>query len=212
MSRRIIRSTEPNRNSETALASSVLPVPVGPANRNTPIGLSGSFSPALSMAMRSTMASTASSWPITRAVKKSRIDFRSSCPLVSRMDTGRPENCDSVSSTRSRGDRHRLSLGAHRGELEQEQRRARQSAGAEILARGIERDLGAVGIELDIRPVYRVRAITSRSSNKVAAGGSGSSVTVSNRPRSDGLSCTSRAVPLASPRTTRPAGRRRSPA
>ena len=41
MSSRIIRSTEPNKNSETALASSVLPVPVGPASRNTPIGLFG---------------------------------------------------------------------------------------------------------------------------------------------------------------------------
>ena len=50
--------------------------------------------------MRAIMASTASSWPITRAVKKSRIDLRSSCSLVSSIETGRPENCDSVSSTR----------------------------------------------------------------------------------------------------------------
>ena len=69
MSRRIMRSTEPNRYSATVLASSVLPVPVGPANRNTPIGLPGSLRPALSMAMRSTMAVTASSWPMTRLVK-----------------------------------------------------------------------------------------------------------------------------------------------
>ena len=51
-----MRSTEPNRYSATVLASSVLPVPVEPANRNTPIGLPGSLSPALSMAMRSTIA------------------------------------------------------------------------------------------------------------------------------------------------------------
>ena len=47
MSRRIMRSTEPNRYSATVLASSVLPVPVGPANRNTPIGLPGSLRPGL---------------------------------------------------------------------------------------------------------------------------------------------------------------------
>ena len=64
-----MRSTEPNRYSATVLASSVLPVPVGPANRNTPIGLPGSLRPALSMAMRSTMAATASSWPMTRLAK-----------------------------------------------------------------------------------------------------------------------------------------------
>ena len=51
-----MRSAEPNRNSAIVLASSVLPVPVGPANRNTPIGLPGSLRPAFSMAMRSTMA------------------------------------------------------------------------------------------------------------------------------------------------------------
>ena len=47
MSRRIRRSSEPNRYSAAVLASSVLPVPVGPANRNTPIGLLGIVQPGL---------------------------------------------------------------------------------------------------------------------------------------------------------------------
>ena len=64
-----MRSTEPKRYSATVLASSVLPVPVEPAKRKTPIGLPGSFKPALSMAMRSTMAATASFWPMTRAAE-----------------------------------------------------------------------------------------------------------------------------------------------
>ncbi len=69
MSSRTSRSADPNRYSARVLASSVLPVPVGPANRNTPIGLSGSTRPAFSMAMRSTTTETASSWPITRSAK-----------------------------------------------------------------------------------------------------------------------------------------------
>ena len=38
ISSRINRSSDPNKNSASVFASSVLPVPVGPANRNTPIG------------------------------------------------------------------------------------------------------------------------------------------------------------------------------
>ena len=88
------RSTEPNRYSAVVLASSVLPVPVGPANRNTPIGRPGSFNPALSMAMRSTTLVTASSWPITRLEKKPRIEARSRRSLLSRIETGRPVSWD----------------------------------------------------------------------------------------------------------------------
>ena len=72
MSSRIIRSPEPNRNSASALAISVLPVPVGPTNSSTACGRVGSVSPALSSATRSTMHSTASGWPITRAPKNAR--------------------------------------------------------------------------------------------------------------------------------------------
>ena len=63
-------SREPNRYSASALAISVLPVPVGPTNRKTPSGRVGSVRPALTSAMRSTRQSTASGWPSTRSRKK----------------------------------------------------------------------------------------------------------------------------------------------
>ena len=46
MSMRTIASCVSNMNSASARASSVLPTPVGPRNRNVPIGRSGSLSPA----------------------------------------------------------------------------------------------------------------------------------------------------------------------
>ena len=46
MSMRTIASWESNMNSASARASSVLPTPVGPRNRNVPIGRSGSLRPA----------------------------------------------------------------------------------------------------------------------------------------------------------------------
>jgi hypothetical protein len=48
-----------------------------------------------------------------------------------------------------RGDRLLL-LGAYRGELEHQQGRAGQSVGAEVLSRGVERDLGAIRVEADL--------------------------------------------------------------
>ena len=62
MSKRVSRSREPNRNSASALAVSVLPTPVGPMNSSDAIGLRGRFSPALTAAITSTTSSTASSW------------------------------------------------------------------------------------------------------------------------------------------------------
>ena len=55
-----------NRASARAFASSVLPTPVGPKNRNEPIGWSGFAMPALERSIASLTFSTASSWPITR--------------------------------------------------------------------------------------------------------------------------------------------------
>ena len=46
MSMRIIARSSSNMNSASARASSVLPTPVGPRNRNEPIGRLGSLSPA----------------------------------------------------------------------------------------------------------------------------------------------------------------------
>ena len=81
------------------MASSVLPVPVGPAKRKTPMGLPGSLSPAFSIAIRSTMVATASSWPMTRAAKYLRIAARSARSLLSRIAAGTPVACDRLMMT-----------------------------------------------------------------------------------------------------------------
>ncbi len=65
MSMRIIRSWLPNSASASALASSVLPTPVGPRNRKLPIGRFGSPSPARDRRTASATTDTASSWPTT---------------------------------------------------------------------------------------------------------------------------------------------------
>ena len=54
------------RNSARALASSVLPTPVGPRNRNEPIGRFGSCSPARLRRTASATACTAASWSTIR--------------------------------------------------------------------------------------------------------------------------------------------------
>ena len=66
MSRRIIASSFPNMNSAMARTNSVLPTPVGPRNMNTPMGLRGSFKPALARRTDLAMLTMASSWPIMR--------------------------------------------------------------------------------------------------------------------------------------------------
>ncbi|MNS68099.1 hypothetical protein D3C72_1013670 [compost metagenome] len=63
---RTMASWVSNRNSASALHSSVLPTPVGPRNRKEPMGRFGSDSPARERRMALETASTASSWPITR--------------------------------------------------------------------------------------------------------------------------------------------------
>ena len=60
-----------NKASAKLLATSVLPTPVGPKNKNDPIGLFWSFIPALWRKIASLTNSTASSWPITRRFKVS---------------------------------------------------------------------------------------------------------------------------------------------
>ena len=98
---RIIRSPEPNRCSASALAISVLPVPVGPTNSSTACGRVGSVSPAFSSATRSTMHSTASGWPITREPKKTRSASTSSRTRSSSSSGGSPERSLIVASTSS---------------------------------------------------------------------------------------------------------------
>ena len=66
MSMRTIAWSSSNRNSAIALVSSVLPTPVGPRNRNEPIGRFGSCRPARARRTALATARTASSWPTTR--------------------------------------------------------------------------------------------------------------------------------------------------
>ncbi len=67
MSTRIMFFSEPNTASATALESSVLPTPVGPRNKNDPIGRLGSRRPARPRFTAAATAFTASSCPITRS-------------------------------------------------------------------------------------------------------------------------------------------------
>src|SRR5260370_1120528 len=71
MSMRTIASWESNMNSASARASSVLPTPVGPRNKNDPIGRSGSCSPARERRSALATASIATSWPTTRSCRRS---------------------------------------------------------------------------------------------------------------------------------------------
>lgn len=67
MSRRMRLSSLSNRASARALASSVLPTPVGPRNRKLPMGLFTSLMPERARRMASATLVTASSWPMTRS-------------------------------------------------------------------------------------------------------------------------------------------------
>ena len=69
MSMRTIARSSSNRNSASALASSVLPTPVGPRNRNEPVGRSGSETPERARRTASDTARTASGWPTTRCAE-----------------------------------------------------------------------------------------------------------------------------------------------
>ncbi|MNQ88523.1 hypothetical protein D3C85_1037880 [compost metagenome] len=57
----------PYRVSASASAVSVLPTPLGPSNRNTPIGLFGSSMRAREILMRLPISCSAWSWPSTRS-------------------------------------------------------------------------------------------------------------------------------------------------
>src|ERR1700758_963574 len=73
MSRRVTADSSSNRNSASALVSSVLPTPVGPRNRKEAIGRFGSCNPARARRTACATAAIASSWPTTRALSASSI-------------------------------------------------------------------------------------------------------------------------------------------
>ena len=61
----IIAFSSPNKLSANAFDNSVFPTPVGPKNKNEPIGLFGAFKPTLLLLIAFATASTASFCPIT---------------------------------------------------------------------------------------------------------------------------------------------------
>ena len=71
MSMRTIARSSSKRKSASDLASSVLPTPVGPRNRNEPVGRLGSEMPARLRRTASETAVTAARWPTSR------------CPMIS---------------------------------------------------------------------------------------------------------------------------------
>src|SRR6267142_2021044 len=100
MSMRTIALSSSNRNSASAFVSSVLPTPVGPRNRNEPIGRFGSCSPARARRTAFATALMASSWPTTRSRS-----FSSMCRSFSRspssiLSTGMPVHRETTASMR----------------------------------------------------------------------------------------------------------------
>ena len=90
MSMRTSREADPNMNSASAFASSVLPVPVGPTSSSTPSGRVGSLRPARAIEMRSTTPEIASPWPSTRSSKNARTSASGSGLDGSSIVSGRP--------------------------------------------------------------------------------------------------------------------------
>ena len=89
MSMRIIFFSSPKRNSATALASSVLPTPVGPRNSSTPSGRSKPpLSGPLFRTSRRASARTACSWPTTRRARRASRSWKRSPTSRNTMSSG----------------------------------------------------------------------------------------------------------------------------
>ena len=101
MSMRTIASVVSNMNSASALQSSVLPTPVGPRNRNEPIGRCGSDRPARERRMASATAVTASSCPTTRRCSSASMRSSFSRSPSSIFETGMPVQRETTSAISS---------------------------------------------------------------------------------------------------------------
>ena len=82
----VMFDSSPKSSSASASAVSVLPTPLVPASRNTPVGRLGSVSPARDVRIRSAITANACDWPTTRS---SSLFCSSSTPRIS-SDTMRP--------------------------------------------------------------------------------------------------------------------------
>ncbi len=101
MSMRIIASSSPNTTSARALASSVLPTPVGPRNRKVAIGRLPWRSPARARRTASLTAVIASCWPITRWCRRSSICRSFSRSSAVSSVTGMPVSLEMISAMSS---------------------------------------------------------------------------------------------------------------
>ena len=90
-----------NRKSARDLASSVLPTPVGPRNRNEPVGRLGSETPARARRIASDTVSTAFFWPMSRLPMCSSACSSFSRSPSSRRPAGMPVHDDTTSAMSS---------------------------------------------------------------------------------------------------------------
>ncbi len=94
MSMRTMACSSSKRNSASALASSVLPTPVGPRNRNEPVGRLGSLRPARERRTESATVATARFCPMMRLPSSaSRLSSFSVSPCMS-LPTGMPVHAE----------------------------------------------------------------------------------------------------------------------
>ena len=99
MSMRMIARSSSNRNSASDLASSVLPVPVGPRKRNEPVGRFGSEMPARDRRTASLTARTASCCPIRRCPITDSISSSLAVSPCSSLPVGMPVQASTTSAT-----------------------------------------------------------------------------------------------------------------
>ena len=98
MSMRTIARSSSKRKSASDLASSVLPVPVGPRKRNEPVGRLGSAMPARERRTASLTARTASRWPISRSPMTSSIRSSLAVSPSSSRPVGMPVQASTTSA------------------------------------------------------------------------------------------------------------------
>ena len=94
-------SSEPKRNSASALDSSVLPTPDGPAKMKEPDGRFGSFRPARVRRIARETDLTAWSWPMMRLCSSSSMRSRRLDSFSVSLSTGMPVQCASTSAISS---------------------------------------------------------------------------------------------------------------
>ena len=110
MSSWISASSSPNRNSASALDSSVFPTPEGPRKMNEPAGRRGSFSPDRVRRMARDTAEIASFWVTMRLWSSSSMRSSFSVSSSVSLKTGMPVQMDRTSAISSSSTSDRMSI------------------------------------------------------------------------------------------------------